>query len=66
MVLSQEDEWKLMANRDTCSGSVSGDSRHGTMAATGDDEPSNSTKELVGEVGGVNESVTTEHLSDIK
>ena len=66
MVLSQEDEWKLMVNQDPCTGSASGDSRHGTMAATGDDEPNNSTEELVEEVGGVNESVTTEHLSDIK
>ena len=31
-----------------------------TMAATGEDEP------LVGAVGGVNESVATEHLSDVK
>ena len=36
------------------------------MAATGEDEPINSTKELVAAVGGVNESVTAEHLSDVK
>ena len=36
------------------------------MAATGEDEPINSTEELVVAVGGVNESVTAEHLSDIK
>ena len=31
---SQEDEWKLMINQDPCSGSVTGDSGHGTMAVT--------------------------------
>ena len=36
------------------------------MAETGEDEPINSTDELVGAVGGVNESVATEHLSDVK
>ena len=55
---------KLMVNQDPCSGSVAGDSKHGTMAATGEDEPIDSTEELVGAVGGVDESVTTEHLSD--
>ena len=66
MVPSQEDEWKLMVNQDPPSGSVVGDSGHGTMAATGEDEPINSTQELVGAVGGVDESVTTEHLSDVE
>ena len=66
MVPSQEDEWKLMVDQDPHSGSVAGDSGHGTMAATGGDEPIDSTEELVGAVGGVNESVTTEHLSDVK
>ena len=37
MVPSQEDEWKLMVNQDPHSGSVAGDSRHGTMAATWED-----------------------------
>ena len=62
MAPSQEDEWKLMLNQDPCSGSVAGDSGHRTMAATGEDEPIDSTEELVGAVGGVDESVTTEHL----
>ena len=66
MAPSQEDEWKLMVDQDPCSGSVAGDSGHGTMAATGEDEPINSTEELVGAVGGVNESVTAEHLSDVE
>ena len=66
MAPSQEDEWKLMINQDPHSGSVAGDSRHGTMAATGEDEPIDSTEELVGAVGGVNESVTIEHLSDVE
>ena len=66
MAPSQEDEWKLMVDQDPHSGSVAGDSGHGTMAATGEDEPIDSTEELVGAVGGVNESVTAEHLSDVK
>ena len=66
MVLSQEDEWKQMVNQDLQSRSVTGDSRHGTMAATGEDEPINSTEELIGAVGEVNESVAPEHLSDVK
>ena len=66
MAPSQEDEWKLKVNQDPHSGSVAGDSGHGTMAATGEDELIDSTEELVGAVGGVNESVTTEHLSDVK
>ena len=66
MAPSQEDEWKLMVDQDPHSGSVAGDSEHGTMAATGGDEPIDSTEELVKAVGGVDESVTTEHLSDVK
>ena len=31
---SQEDEWKLMISQDPHSGSVTGDSGHGTMSAT--------------------------------
>ena len=48
------------------SGSVAGDSGHGTMIATGEDEPINNIEELIRAVGGVNESVTAEHLSDVK
>ena len=55
MVLSQEDELKLMVVQDPHSGSVAGDSWHRTMAATGEEEPINSTEELVGAVGGVDE-----------
>ena len=66
MVPSQEDEWKLMVDQDPHSGLVAGDSRHDTMAATGEDEPINNTEELVGAVGEVSESVATEHLSDVK
>ena len=66
MVPTQEDEWKLIVNEDPHSGSVAGDSGYGTMAATQKDEPIDSTEELVGAVGGANESVTTEHLSDVE
>ena len=43
MAPSQEDEWKLMVDQDPCSISVAGDFGHGTMAATGEYEPINST-----------------------
>ena len=66
MALSQEDKWKLMVNQDPHSGSAAGDSGHGTMAAMGEDEPIDSTEELVGAVGGVDESVTAEHVSDVE
>ena len=66
MAPSQEDEWKLMVDQDPRSGSLAGESGHETMAATGEDEPIDSTEELVGAVGGVNESITTEHLSDVE
>ena len=66
MALSQEDEWKQMVDQDPRSGSVAGDSGHGTMAASGEDEPIDSTEELVGTVGGVDESVAAEHLSDVE
>ena len=51
MAQYQEDEWKQMVNRDLCSGSVAGNSGHGTMPATGEESS-----------GGVYKSVTTEHL----
>ena len=63
---SQEDKWKLMVDQDPHSGSVAGDSGHGTMAATQEGEPIDSTGELVGAIGGVNESVTAENLSDVE
>ena len=66
MVPSQEDKWKLMLDQDPHSESVAGDSGHGTMAATQEDGPIDSTEELVGAVGGVDESVTAEHLSDVE
>ena len=66
MAPSQEDKWKLMVDQDPHSGSVAGDSGHCTMAEMGKDEPINSTEELVGAVGGVSESVATDHLSDVK
>ena len=54
-----QDEWKQMVNQEPCSGSVTGDSGHGTMTATGEDEFIDNTKELFGAVGQVNESVAT-------
>ena len=65
MAPSQEDEWKLIVDQDPHSGSIAGNSAHGTMAATQKDEPIDSTEELVRAVGGVNESVTAEYLSDV-
>ena len=46
--------------------SVAGDSGHGKKTVTGEDEPIDNIKELIGAVGGVDESVTAEHLSDVK
>ena len=66
LVPSQEDKWKLMVNQDLHSGSVVGDSGHGMMAVTQEDEPINSNEELVGVVGGIDEGVTTENLSDVE
>ena len=66
MALSQEDKWKWMFNQDPCSGSVTGDSGHGTVTATGENEPIDNIEELTGAVGGVNKSVTAEHLSDVE
>ena len=65
MLPSQEDEWKLMVNQDPHSRSVAGDSGHGTMAVTPEDEPVNSHEKLVGAVGGTDENVSTENLSDV-
>ena len=47
MAPSQEDDWKLMVNQGPHSGSVAGDSGHGTMAATWEDEPIDSMKNLL-------------------
>ena len=44
-----------MINQDPHSGSVTGDSGHGTMAVTPENDPVNSNKKLVGAVGGTNE-----------
>ena len=65
MVPSQEDEWKSVVDQDPHSGSVAGDSKHETMAVTQEDEPIDSTEELVA-VHGVDEDVTIEHLSNVE
>ena len=63
---SQKDEWKLMVNQAPHSKSVAGDSGHGTMAETPEDNPVNSNEKLVGAVGGINENVSAENLSDVE
>ena len=66
MAPSQEDEWKQMIDQDPHSGSIAGDSGHGTMTATGETESIKDVKELTGAVGGVDESASVEYLSDVK
>ena len=63
---SQEDEWKLMINQDPHSGSVTWDSGHGTMAVTPEDDPADSDEKLDGAVGGTDENVSAENLSDVE
>ena len=63
---SQEDEWKLMVNQDLCSGSAAGDSGHGMMAMTPKAEPVDNNEELVEAMGGINENVSAENLSDVE
>ena len=55
-----------MVDQDPHSQSVAGDSGHGTMAVTPEDEPVNSHEELVGAMGGMDENVSTENLSDVE
>ena len=55
---SQENKWKLMVNQDPHSGSVAGDSVHGTMVMTSETEPVNSNEELIGAMGGIDENVS--------
>ena len=52
MVLSKEDKWKWMVDQDPHSKSVTGDSGHGTMTTTREDEHIDNIEELVGAVGG--------------
>ena len=63
---SQEDEWKLMVNQDLCSASAAGDSRHGMMAVTPEAKPVDNNEELVGAMGGINENVSAENLSNVE
>ena len=63
---SQEDEWKLMIEQDPHSASFAGDSGHGTMAVTPEDDPTDSYEKLVGVVGGMDENVSAENLSDVE
>ena len=63
---SQEDEWKLMISQDPHSKSVAGDSGHGTMAATSEDNPVNGDEELVKAVGGIDKNVPVGDLSDVQ
>ena len=61
-----QDEWKLMVNQDPHSRSVAGDSGHGTMAVMPGDEPVDSNEGLVRAVGGIDENVSAENLSDVE
>ena len=63
---SQEDEWKLMVNQDHHSGSGAGDSGHGTMAVTPEDNPVDSNDKLVGAIGGIDENISADNLSDVE
>ena len=55
-----------MINQDPCSGSVTGDSGHGTMAVTPENGPIDSDEKLVGAVAGTDENVSVENLSDVE
>ena len=55
-----------MVDQDPYSRSVAGDSGHGTMAVTPKAKPVNSNEELVGAMGGINENVSAENLSDVE
>ena len=66
MIPSQKDEWKWMIDQDPHSGSIAGDSGHGTMTATGETESIEDVEELTEAVGGVNKSASAEYLSDVK
>ena len=55
-----------MINQDSHSGSIAGDSGHGTMTATGEIESIEDVEELTGAVGGVSKSASVEYLSDVE
>ena len=55
-----------MINQDPHSGSITGDSGHDTMTATGETESIKNVEELTGAVGGVNGSASGEYLSDVE
>ena len=63
---SQEDEWKLMVDQDPHYRSVAGDSGHGMMAVTPEAKPVKDNGELIGAVGGINENISAECLSDVE
>ena len=70
----QEDEWELMFDQDPHSRSVAGDSGHGMMVTTSEAKPVNSSEELIGAMGGINEdapagidkNISAGYLSDVK
>ena len=51
---------ELMADQDPHPESVAGDSGHGTMAMTAETEPVTDNEELIGAVGGTDESIPTQ------
>ena len=74
ILLSQEDEWKLMVNQGAHSGPVAGDSGHGMMVMTSEGKPINSNEELIRAMGGIdedaltgiNKNVSAGYLSDVE
>ena len=63
VLLSQEDEWKLMADQDPCLDSVAGDPGHGTM--TVEEETVTDDEELIRAIGSTDENPSTQHYSDV-
>ena len=55
-----------MFDQDPHSGSIAGDSEHGTLTATGEIESIEDVKEFTAAVGGVKENASAEYLPGVK
>ena len=55
-----------MVDQDPHSGSVAGDSGHEMMAVAPKAEPVEGNRELIGAMGGINENISAESLSDVE